>query len=72
MRTHTLAGAAATALLLGAFAAGGVTLAGDRATTKQATAAASKASKALGKGDAVHAIAFAPAIALEIAIAIAQ
>lgn len=59
MRTHTLAGAAATALLLGAFAAGGVTLAGDRATTKQATAAASKASKALGKGDAVHAIAFA-------------
>lgn len=59
MRTHTLAGTAATALLLGAFAAGGMTLAGDRDTARQATSAAAKASKALGKGDAAHAVAFA-------------
>ena len=59
MRTHTLAGAAVTALLLGAFAAGGATIAGDRDIARQATAVAAKASKALGKGDAVHAVAFA-------------
>lgn len=59
MRTHTLAGAGATVLLLGAFAAGGMTIAGERDVAKQATAAAGRAGKALARNDAAHAVAFA-------------
>lgn len=59
MRTHTLAGAGATVLLLGAFAAGGITIAGERDVAKQATAAAGKAGKALARNDAARAVAFA-------------
>ena len=61
MKTHTLVGAGLTALLLAGFAAGGVTLAGGRDVGKQAVQTAGKASKALVKGDAAHAVSFAEA-----------
>ena len=59
MKTHTLAGVGATALLLGAFAAGGVTVAGQHNAAEQAAAVAGKAAKALAKSDAVRAVALA-------------
>ncbi len=64
MKTHTLVGVGLTALLLGGFAAGGVTFAGDRdgaAIEKQADATFDKASKALSKGDGAQAVSFAEA-----------
>jgi Flp pilus assembly protein TadD len=59
MKTHTLAGVGATALLLGAFAAGGMTVAGQRDAAKEAAAVAGKAAKALAKSDAAHAVSLA-------------
>lgn len=64
MKTHTLVGVGLTALLLGGFAAGGVTFAGDRdgkTIEKQADASFAKASKALSKGDGAQAVSFAEA-----------
>lgn len=59
MKTHTLAGVGATALLLGAFAAGGMTVAGQRDAAKEAASVAGKAGKALAKNDVARAVAFA-------------
>ena len=65
MKTHTLVGVGLTALLLGGFAAGGVTFAGDRdqaALEKQADDTAEKATKALAKGDAAEAVSLAESV----------
>lgn len=61
MKSHTLFGIGATALLLGGFAAGGVTLAGAPEVGKQAEKAARKATKALNKGQGAGAITLAEA-----------
>ncbi len=65
MKTHTLVGVGLTALLLGGFAAGGVTFAGDRdqvALEKQADDTAEKATRALAKGDAAEAVTLAESV----------
>jgi Flp pilus assembly protein TadD len=59
MKTHTLFGISMTALLLGGFAAGGMTVAGGRDAGKLAIETAGKARKALAKGRGVEAVTLA-------------
>lgn len=59
MKPHTIFGIGMTALLLGGFAAGGVTVAGTPDASKQAMKAAGKANKALRKGQASVAVTLA-------------
>lgn len=64
MKSHTLFGIGMTALLLGGFAAGGVTLASGKdtaAAVKAADRSATRASKALAKGRAAEAVTLAEA-----------
>lgn len=59
MKSHTIFGIGMTALLLGGFAASGVTVAGTPDAGKQAVKVAGKANKALRKGDAAMAVTLA-------------
>lgn len=59
MKSHTIFGLGMTGLLLGGFAASGVTLAGAPAAGKQAEKAARQATKALNKGQGASAVTLA-------------
>lgn len=59
MKSHTLFGIGMTGLLLGGFAAGGMTVASTPDAAKQAGQSAKKAKKALAKGSAAEAVTLA-------------